>query len=272
MPIRHHLFDGERVRTGLRGTHLESENGCRLPRRAIHVVDELAQVRTRSRNVLRFLPHHCALYIGAGSVRGALEEQSPSPNEQKIVENVTKRVRMWKDVEPFYPDQTTGLPKTSESRGTESILDSLILVWNDVPSGKLSADARLALDNMWALQLKTGDMRGAWAWLQFHNAPWEGDSQYYGNTLAAIVIGSAPGDYKSEPAIQPGLKMLREYLQKGMDAQTPLIASCCSGRRQDHGPTHGSPAEDHHRPDPGEAAGRRRLQHVFPGGRVEAER
>jgi hypothetical protein len=24
-----------------------------------------------------------------------------------------KRVRMWRDVEPFYPDQTVGLPKTS---------------------------------------------------------------------------------------------------------------------------------------------------------------
>jgi squalene-hopene/tetraprenyl-beta-curcumene cyclase len=167
--------------------------------------------------------HTIAPYaLGRAALRGALEEQSPSPNEQRILENVTKRVRMWKDVEPFYPDQTTGLPKTSESRGTESILDALILVWNDIPSGKLSADARLALDNMWALQLNTGDMRGAWAWLQFHNAPWEGDSQFYGNTLAAIAIGSAPGDYKSEPAIQPGLKILREYLQKGMDAQTPL--------------------------------------------------
>ncbi len=35
---------------------------------------------------------------------------------------------------------------------------SLILVWNDVPAGRLSPDGRLALDNMWALQLKSGDM------------------------------------------------------------------------------------------------------------------
>ena len=103
---------------------------------------------------------------------------------------------MWNEVEPFYPDQTSGLPKTSESRGTESILDALILVWNDAPSGKLSADARLALDNMWALQFRSGEMSGSWPWLQFHNAPWEGDSQFYGTTLAAIAIGSAPGDYK----------------------------------------------------------------------------
>jgi squalene-hopene/tetraprenyl-beta-curcumene cyclase len=166
--------------------------------------------------------HTVAPYaLGRPALRGALGERSASPNEQKLVANVSKRVRMWKEVEPFYPDQTRGLPKTSESRGTESILDALILVWNDAPSGKLGADARLALDNMWALQFKAGEMAGSWAWLQFHNAPWEGDSQYYGTCLAAISIGSAPGNYKSEQAIQPGLKLLNEYLRKGMDDQTP---------------------------------------------------
>jgi hypothetical protein len=74
---------------------------------------------------------------------------------------------------------------------------------------------------MWALQIHTGDMKGAWAWLQFHNAPFEGDSQFWGNTLAAIAIGTAPGNYKSEPAIQSGLKELRDYLVKNMDGQTP---------------------------------------------------
>jgi squalene-hopene/tetraprenyl-beta-curcumene cyclase len=164
----------------------------------------------------------CHYALGRPALRGSLAEPSASPNERKLLDNVIKRVRMWKEVEPFYPDQTSGLPKTSESRGTESILDALILVWNDVPSGKLSADARLALDNMWALQLRSGEMSGAWAWLQFHNAPWEGDSQFYGNSLAAIAIGSAPGDYKSEPGLQAGLKLLRGYLLKNMDAQTPL--------------------------------------------------
>jgi squalene-hopene/tetraprenyl-beta-curcumene cyclase len=160
--------------------------------------------------------------LGRAALRGPLHERSASPNEQKVLDNIVKRVRMWKDVEPFYSDQTTGVPKTSESRGTESILDALILVWNDVPSGKLSADARLALDNMWDLQLKTGDMKGSWAWLQFHNAPWEGDSQFYGTTLAAIAIGSAPGGYKSEPAIQSGIRDMISWLRAGMDAQTPL--------------------------------------------------
>lgn len=160
--------------------------------------------------------------LGRAALRAPLGELSPSANERKLVENVVKRVRLWREVEPFYPDQTSGLPKTSESRGTESILDSLILVWNDIPAGHLSSEGKLALDNMWALQLKSGDMSGSWAWLQFHNAPWEGDSQFYGTALAAVAIGSAPGNYQSEPDIQAGITMLRGWLVKGMDAQTPL--------------------------------------------------
>jgi hypothetical protein len=33
-------------------------------------------------------------------------------------------------------------------------------------------------------------------------------------------VGSA-GDYKSDPAIQPGLELMRAWLRKNMDAQTP---------------------------------------------------
>ena len=84
------------------------------------------------------------------ALRAALAEQAPSPIERKLLDNVTKRVRMWKEVEPFYPDETRGVPKTAESRGTESILNALILASYDAPAGKLSPDARLALDNMWA--------------------------------------------------------------------------------------------------------------------------
>ena len=159
--------------------------------------------------------------MGRPALHAALGEPGASPNEQKLLDNLTKRVRNWKDMEPFYADQTSGLPKTSESRGTESIINSLVLVWRDAPTGKLSADAKLALDNMWALQIKTGDMNGSWAWLQFHNAPWEGDSQFYGNTLAAIAIGAAPENYKADPAIQPNLKRLENWLVKNMDSQTP---------------------------------------------------
>jgi squalene-hopene/tetraprenyl-beta-curcumene cyclase len=160
--------------------------------------------------------------LGRAALRGPLRESVPSSNEQKLLDSVTKRVRMWHDVEPFYSDQARGLPKTSESRGTESILNSLILVWRDSATGHLSSDARLALDNMWALQLKAADMKGTWAWLQFHNAPFEGDSQFYGSCLAAIAIGSAPGNYQLQPEIQSGIKLLIGWLVNNMTVQTPL--------------------------------------------------
>src|SRR5258708_38947561 len=72
---------------------------------------------------------------------------------------------------------------------------------------------------MWGEQVKTGDTKGAWSWLQFHNSPWEGDSQYWGSTLAALAIGSAPGNYRSAPEIQEGLKGLREYLVRERASQ-----------------------------------------------------
>ena len=153
------------------------------------------------------------------ALRASLREQDASPIERQLLDNVRKRVRMWKEVEPFYPDEKRGVPKTAESRGTESILNALILAGYDAPTGKLSPEARLALDNMWAQQLATGEARGAWSWLQFHNQPWEGDSQYYGATLAALAVGVAPGDYRSAPEIQENMKLLRAYLVREREAQ-----------------------------------------------------
>ncbi len=155
-------------------------------------------------------------------LRAAFAEHGPSPIEGKLLDNVTKRVRMWNEVEPFYPDATRGVPKTAESRGTEAVLNAMILVSYDAPTGKLSPDGRLALDNMWAQQLRSGEAGGAWAWLQFHNSPWEGDSQYYGATLGAIAVGSAPGDYRSRVEIQDQVKALREYLAREQESQVLL--------------------------------------------------
>jgi squalene-hopene/tetraprenyl-beta-curcumene cyclase len=153
------------------------------------------------------------------ALRAALDEQDISPPERRLLANVIKRVQMWNEVAPFYPDKKEGDPKTAESRGTESIVNALILARYDAPKGSLSRDARVAFENMWAQQLKTGETKGAWSWLQFHNAPWEGDSQYYGTTLAAIAVGIAPGNYRSAPEIQDGLQLLREYLVRERESQ-----------------------------------------------------
>jgi len=127
-------------------------------------------------------------------------------------------VRLWKEVEPFYPDQTRGLPKTSESRGTEAILNAAVLSARDASLGTLSDDLRQAFDNLWALQFKAGEQAGGWAWLNFHNEPWEAPgSQYFGNSLAAIALGMAPGGYAALPANQDRVKALATSLGGGVE-------------------------------------------------------
>jgi squalene-hopene/tetraprenyl-beta-curcumene cyclase len=150
------------------------------------------------------------------------ERQQPAP-EQTMIAHVTKRVRGWKDMEPFYPDQLRGLPKTSESRGTEAILNAVILATNDAAAGTMSDTTRIAFDNLWPLQFKAGDMTGAWAWLDFHNEPWEAPgSQYFGNSLAAIAIGTAPGGFASTPAVQEHVKPLATFLRTGAEKEDLL--------------------------------------------------
>jgi squalene-hopene/tetraprenyl-beta-curcumene cyclase len=157
------------------------------------------------------------------ALTAALAEHEAPAAERTMLEQVSKRVRLWREVEPFYSDQTRGLPKTSESRGTEAILNALILATRDAASPALSDEGRQAFENLWQLQLKAGAGSGGWAWLDFHNEPWEAPgSQYFGNSLAAIAIGTAPGGYASAPAIQDGVKRLGAYLQTGADNGTLL--------------------------------------------------
>ena len=101
------------------------------------------------------------------ALHARLNESGPSANESQLLADVVKRVRAWKDMEPWYPDQTRGLPKTAESRGTESVINAIVLSRRDAVAGALSADGRQALTNMWAQQMRTGDLSGGWAWLSF---------------------------------------------------------------------------------------------------------
>jgi squalene-hopene/tetraprenyl-beta-curcumene cyclase len=155
------------------------------------------------------------------ALRVVLNETELSTTERKMLDNVTKRVRLWKEVEAFYPDQTRGLPKTSESRGTEAILNALILATRDAVAGKMSDDGRSAFDNLWALQFRSGDLSGAWAWLNFHLEPWEStDAAYFGATLAAVAVGTEPEAYAARAEIQTKLKPLGAYLQRGLATQS----------------------------------------------------
>ncbi|HML16878.1 MAG TPA: hypothetical protein VK419_07620 [Bryobacteraceae bacterium] len=151
------------------------------------------------------------------ALRSALDESQPSANERKILDGIANRVRLWDEVEPFYPDATRGVPKTAESRGTEAILNAAILVNYDPKLA--NADTRKAFDNLWKLQLASG----AWNWLNFKNEPWEADdSPYFGASVAAMAIGSTPSDYRSNANVKRGMETLRGYLQQGWKTESML--------------------------------------------------
>ena len=157
------------------------------------------------------------------ALRAALGETGPAIPEAHLLEGVRTRVASWNEVEPFYPDQTVGLPKTSESRGTEAILNAVILASADAYDGHLSDDTRRAFENLWKLQFTRGEGAGAWAWLYFDLAPWESDgAAYFGAALAAVAVGVAPDDYAASTEIQERLALLRAYLQKGQESRPPF--------------------------------------------------
>src|SRR5207247_1553029 len=159
-----------------------------------------------------------------------------SPNEVKLLDNVVKRVTLWKDVAPFYPDQLRGLPKTSESRATEAILNALILANRDAQTGRLADDTRAALANVWALQMNTGEVTGlltseqrqsvidsavatqqsdgGWsmaslgAWKRIDGSALDTTSDGYATGLVTLALQQA-GVSRANPAVSTGLEWLR---------------------------------------------------------------
>ena len=94
-------------------------------------------------------------------------------------------------------------------------MNALVLSRRDARTGRLSEDTRTALGVMWSLQMKTGPNNGAWTWLNFNYEPWESpNSPYFGASLAALAVGSAPDGYAASPEIQDRLKALRGYFER----------------------------------------------------------
>ena len=161
--------------------------------------------------------------LSRSSLRGSLGETAVSAPEKNMLNYVVRRVTLWDQVEPFYHTGVDGTKKTPESRGTESVLNALVLATYTAQQNHLTEIARNAFDHAWALQIKNGEEAGAWDWLNFGLAPWESnESQYYGAALAAIAVGRAPDDYRDEAKIQGNLKLLRGYLRREYATQ-PLI-------------------------------------------------
>ena len=161
--------------------------------------------------------------LARSALRSPLGETGPTIQEADLLADVRKRVALWNEVDPYYPDQTVGLPKTSESRGTEAILNALILSSRDAREGQLASETRQAFENLWKLQFTRGEEAGGWAWLYFGLAPWESEgAAYFGAALAAVAVGVAPNDYATSTGIQEHVASLSTYLQRGLESHRTL--------------------------------------------------
>ena len=151
------------------------------------------------------------------ALRRAMRVAALTPQEMRLLEETTRRVESYGDHQPLYDHSES---KKTESRGTEAVLNALILASADAAQGRRepSAPTQQALKRLWETQRPDG----AWDWLDFGLEPFETlDGVYYGATLAAFAIGSAPGSYASSAAeTRAGVEKLRGYLKEKYAAQS----------------------------------------------------
>src|SRR5256886_2371922 len=143
-------------------------------------------------------------------LRRAMHVSTRTPQEVRLLEGVARRVETYDAHQPFY-DGSEG--KKTESRGTEAVLNALILSSADAERGRRepSEPTRKALRRLWETQRPDG----AWEWLDFGLEPFESaDAAYYGATLAAPAVGTVSAYSTSPPTdATAGLDKLRGYLR-----------------------------------------------------------
>jgi hypothetical protein len=166
----------------------------------------------------------CHTGVGYALARPSLapfaEKSGPPPIELKMAAAVALRVEHLAELdsprfELMYDHDDR---KKVESRGTEAVLNALVLAREDAGQGRSepSSTTLAALRNLWETQATEGEAAGSWDWLNFGLQPWEADgSRAFGAALAAIAVGSAPG-YRDRPLddrASKGLQRLEKYLR-----------------------------------------------------------
>jgi len=202
--------------------HAESAEAGWSPKSAAAYLDERANwwatwpEAARDQNTFCISCHTALPYALSRAALGSkLGQAVPAKAEVTLISNVTKRVRLWNRIAPYYEGNSHGSDNSTRSRGTEAVLNALILANHDAENVEPGDDTRTAFDNMWRLQRTSGDVSGSWSWLQFDNEPWEAhDSEYYGAALAAVAVGTVPSNYRFNPNIQANLQLLRGYLSR----------------------------------------------------------
>jgi squalene-hopene/tetraprenyl-beta-curcumene cyclase len=172
----------------------------------------------------------CHSVLGYALARPVLRKRSgietPTEQEEKLLDQTRMRVANWKDLDTdafglLYDHSDS---KKQESWGTEAVLNTVILAFNDHYQGRSSPSAvtKEAFAHLWETQVQVGDHKGSWDWLDFELAPWEwGGARYFGAALAAIALGTAPGYYTpgDDADIDAKVKLLQDYLKDRLPGQ-----------------------------------------------------
>jgi hypothetical protein len=142
-------------------------------------------------------------------LRRAMHVTSATPHEVRLLEEAARRVETYDSHQPLYDSNER---KKAESRGTEAVLNALILARADA-----GESARKAFRRLW----ETQGSDGAWDWLDFGLEPFEtADARYYGAALAALAVGSGPASSTSQaPGSTAGIEKLRGYLKEKYPTQ-----------------------------------------------------
>jgi hypothetical protein len=161
--------------------------------------------------------HTTVPYMFARPVlRRAMRVSAATPQEMRLIEEATRRVESYGDHQLLYDHNES---KKLESRGTEAVLNALVLACADAAQsrGEPSGPTKKAFERLWETQRPDG----AWDWLNFGLEPFESvDGAYYGATLTAIAIGIAPGASGNRAAeTKDGIERLRRYLKEHYASQ-----------------------------------------------------
>jgi squalene-hopene/tetraprenyl-beta-curcumene cyclase len=171
--------------------------------------------------------HSVAPYALARPVlRKLMGKKEATKYEDRLLAQITQRVASWKELDSpqfqlFYDFNER---KKKESWGTEAVLNCFLLACDDAFRGRTepSVAARTAFSNLWKTQAMVEDQAGSWDWLDFHLEPWESkQARYFGATLAAIALGTAPGYYHAgvDPELDKHVNQLRTYLRTNFAKQ-----------------------------------------------------
>jgi squalene-hopene/tetraprenyl-beta-curcumene cyclase len=160
-------------------------------------------------------------------LRRLSNEVEPTKLETRILEQTKRRVSNWDKLDgaAFQLQYDFDEDKKKQSWGTESVLNALVLSRDDRFQGRQepSEDTKKALAILWATQITQGQYKGSWEWINFGMDPWEGvSSRYFGASLAAIAIGTAPGNGIASTSgdSKERLDSLRDYLKKNYASQS----------------------------------------------------